>query len=246
MMICSSIVAGSCTGPRISGPVFAGRPGLPARPFLSRASCDPDPLRLSALSGSQRADADPAGPLTLTLASQSYQVITQITVDAVGAYTFTNVAESGEGYNVVFAQENNLGLPVDQVATWAWLGPVRVRAGEQVNLPTFDLGPSECRPLTPVADQAYDPPDPNPDNPVEFTWSPYPGAGGYWLDLARGSDLRHVWQSDLLTGLSATWDGRVNDARAPGEYWWGVGARKPVDPYTLVVYSYWSRFIINP
>lgn len=186
-------------------------------------------------------NAPPASPLALTLENKSYQAIARATTGDGGSYAFPNVPASAEGYNVVFSQDLNPNSQIDRVATWAWLGPVPVRGGQTVDLPALDIALMGLQPSAPAHEGVVP-----GGQPVNFSWTPYPQATGYWLDLSRGDDQQNAWQSPLQPGTSATWDGTVAGQRAPGTYWWGVGARKPVSQYMLVLYSYLIKFTVQP
>ena len=189
----------------------------------------------------------PAG-LVLHLQTQAYDAVGETTVTTGGEYSFVNVPDSGEGYDVTFAQEwNDATYQRDTVATWAWLGPVVVQNGAELRLPDLDISLLGMKPLTPtfaaqVSAQAI-----AAGQPIDFTWSSYPQAGAYWLDLTGDPDNATVWQSPLLQIASGSWNGRSADGApvAPGEYWWSVGARRDVSSYTLIVYSYLTRLIIS-
>jgi hypothetical protein len=190
-------------------------------------------------------DALPTSMLTLTLESQTYEVITHTSVMiGTGAYTFTKVLDSGEGYNVVFAQEKNPGVQIDEVTTWAWIGPVPIEGDAVVTMPDFDIGLRGLMPVNPVPDMAYD--QPNPSS-LQFTWTSYPGTNvEYWMDLYQGKEQRLVKQSARSPESAYTWDGKIDGQRVADEYWWGVGARTTLDTYLQVAYTYLTRFVVRP
>jgi hypothetical protein len=70
----------------------------------------------------------------------------------------------------------------------------------------------------------------------------------YWVDLTSGEEQILVWQSDFVQDNSAAFDGALNDGTAiqPGDYWWGVGARRGFGPYTLTSYGYLSQLRVEP
>ena len=81
-----------------------------------------------------------------------------------------------------------------------------------------------------------------------FEWAPYPAASAYWVDLNRGDDLTHVWQSTLVNDTSVVFDGVLADASHcnADTYWWGVGARTDVVDYKLTIYGYLPTLVITP
>ncbi len=142
-----------------------------------------------------------------------------------------------------------MGRPIerDDLATWAWLGLIRVQGGSNLRLPDLEISLLGMKPLTPafasqISAQAIADAD-----PIDFTWSPYPQASNYWFDLTSGLDDRTVWQSALLQTTSGTWNGQTSAgvAAAPGEYWWSVGARRDVSSYTLIMYTYLTKVVIS-
>jgi hypothetical protein len=183
----------------------------------------------------------------LRLQNQAYATVAETTVSSGGEYTFVNVPDSSEGFDVTFAQDwNAQTYQRDTIATWAWVGPVKVQGGAQLRLPDLEISLLGMKPLTPEFGARMSAQD-IAAQPIEFTWSAYPQANAYWLDITSGLDNQTVWQSPLLQGTSTTWDGQSTAGIpvGPGDYWWSVGARRDVSPYTLIVYSYLTKFVIS-
>jgi hypothetical protein len=188
-----------------------------------------------------------SGGVTLKLENQSYNVMAETTVGTDGAYAFTDLEPSREGYNVLFTQACNSQYGTDQVVSWGWLGPVAVENETVIELPDFDVSLLGFRQVSPAADASFSAAALSPDNPIPFEWTAYPQAVKYWVDLVRGEEQELVWQS-LIQSTSLAFDGTVG-SRAhiqPGEYWWGVGARRELGPYPLTVYGYLPGLIIQP
>jgi hypothetical protein len=185
--------------------------------------------------------------VTLKLEGQSYNVVAETTVGADGVYAFPDLEPSSQRYNVTFAQKWNAQYGTDQVVSWGWLGPVAVESGAVVELPDFDVSLLGFSQVSPGPDEAFSAAAISPPNPITFEWAAYPQAVKYWVDLVRGEEQELVWQS-LIQATSFAFDGTV-DSEAhiqPGEYWWGVGARRELGPYKLTVYGYLSGLFIEP
>ena len=183
----------------------------------------------------------------LKLENRSYKVVAETTVGADGLYAFTDLEPSSKGYNVLFAQEWNAQYGMDQVVSWGWLGPVSVENGTVVELPDFDVSLLGFGQVNPEPDATFSAAAISPENPILFEWTAYPQAVKYWVDLVRGEEQELVWQS-LIQSTSLAFDGTVG-SRAhiqPGEYWWGVGARRELGPYKLTVYGYLPGLRIEP
>jgi hypothetical protein len=117
-----------------------------------------------------------------------------------------------------------------------------------VTLPDWDVSLAGFGPSAPVAYASFSTEAISALNPVDFEWTAYPGATAYWVDLSRGEELDPLWQSGLVGELTVDFDGQLADGTriAPGEYWWGVGARRTIGSYTLTVYGYQQRFSVKP
>ena len=185
---------------------------------------------------------------TLKLQTQSYQVIAETTAAADGTYAFNDVAAPEDGYNIVFSQDWNGSYTGEEIATWAWLGPVYIHDGETITLPDFDISLKGMRPLSPTFEQQISQNLIFSGEPISFTWWSYPQAAYYWVDVARGADLIEAWQSELSDTPETEWNGALPDgSSAPtGDYWWGVGAERELNEYVLTVYTYLTKFVIKP
>jgi len=183
----------------------------------------------------------------LKLENQSYKVIAETTAGDDGVYTFPDLTPSSQGYNVVFAQEWNTGYGTNQVVSWGWLGPVAVENGAVVELPNFDISLLGFKQVNPAPDADFSAAALSSQNPIQFEWTAYPQAAKYWVDLVRGEEQKPAWQS-LAQATSLAFDGTLgNGARIqPGDYWWGVGARRELGTYKLTVYGYLPGLMIEP
>ena len=186
--------------------------------------------------------------VALKLEDQSYNVIAGTTVEADGVYAFTDLPASSEGYNVLFAQEWNEQYDIDQVISWGWMGPIAVESGAVVELPDFEISLLGFRQVNPEPNATFSAAALSPQNTIVFEWTAYPQAVTYWVDLSPGEELEAVWQSALIQGTSAAFDGTLNDGThiQPGEYWWGVGARQELGSYTITIYGYQQRLSVEP
>ncbi|MFQ5610868.1 MAG: hypothetical protein ACE5H9_01900 [Anaerolineae bacterium] len=192
--------------------------------------------------------APPDGGATLKLEDPAYNLITQTSAGNDGVYAFGDLAPSSQGYNVVFAQEWNEHLSLEEVVSWAWLGPVAVEDGTVAQLPDLEISPLGFGPISPEAGASFPAGVISPENPLRFAWTVYPQATTYWVDLVRGEEQTLVWQSPLVQTPTAAFEGALSDGTRlePGEYWWDVGARRALGPYTLTVYGYLPGLIIEP
>jgi len=208
----------------------------------------PTPSRPGRITGRLLLDGAPVSEgARLKLENQSYNAIAETTVGAEGVYTFSDLEPSSQGYNVVFAQEWNTGYGTNQVVSWGWLGPVAVENGAVIELPDLDVSLLGFRHVNPKPDATFSTAALSSQNPIRFEWTAYPQAIKYWVDLVRGEEQKLVWQS-LTQATSLAFDGTLgNGARIqPGDYWWGVGARRELGPYKLTVYGYLPGLVIEP
>lgn len=184
--------------------------------------------------------------MIIKLEDQAINTIAETVSSDDGTYTFTNLAATSEGYNLVFAQEWNTQYKLDQVISWGWLGLIPVSDGTIAQIPDFDVSLLGFEPTTPAANASFS--AVSSSNPIQFEWIPYPGATKYWVDLAHGQNQNIVWQSSIVQRTSASFDGTLTDGSQiqPGEYWWGVGARRDLGMYKLTVYGYLPVFLIVP
>jgi hypothetical protein len=229
-----------------SDPTATFTPGPTATPA---ASATPAPATLGSIAGRVLWDGAPAAAgLILRLEDQRYSVVAETEVDAEGYYRFADLPSSAAGYNVLFAQEWNEEYDVDEAITWGWIGPVPVRGGAAVTLPDLDISLLGFQPLSPQAGTSFVAADLSPAAPIQFEWQPYPGAARYWVDLLVGAEQERVWQSPLVEDTFVRFDGALEDGTQiePGDYWWGVGAQRPLEAYTLTVYGYLPPLKIEP
>jgi hypothetical protein len=172
--------------------------------------------------------------VTLRLENQAYEQVGETRVASDGSYSFENVPPSAQGYNLLFHQEANPQYELEQVISWGWVGPVVVAADESVDLPELDIALLGLKPVSPAPNTSF-----SAGEPITFEWSAYPQAAAYWVDLVQGEDMRPIWKSVPLQSTSVTFDGQAQKGQLePGEYWWGIGAKRDLGGYTLVVYGY--------
>jgi hypothetical protein len=226
-------------------PVLSPTPTPTDTPTLTPTS---SAVALGRITGRLLLDGAPVSEgVTLKLEDRSYNVIAETTVGSNGVYAFDNLEPSSEGYNVSFSQGWNAQYGMDQVVSWGWLGPVAVENGAVVELPDFDVSLLGFGQVSPEADATFSAAAISADNPISFEWAAYPQAVKYWLDLVHGERQELAWQS-LVQATSLAFDGTMDSGGhiQPGEYWWGVGARRESGPYPLTVYGYLPGLIIEP
>jgi len=207
------------------------------------------PLPLARVTGRIVKDGIPVSAgVTVRLEDQGYTVVAVSTTDAQGVYTFDNLAISGAGFNVLFAQEWNGQYDVSEVISWAWLGPITISSGAAVEMPDLEIGLLGFDQVSPPAGASFSAGEISAQSPLIFEWAPYPAASSYWVDLAEGDDQAIVWQSALVNTTSVAFDGTLDNGShiAASTYWWGVGARKDVGDYQLTIYGYLPALIITP
>jgi hypothetical protein len=186
--------------------------------------------------------------VTVKLEDQAYAIVATATTDAQGAYTFDNLTALGPGLNVLFAQEWNERYNVDEVVSWAWLGPFTISRGATVRVPDLEISLLGFEPVSPPSGAFFSASEISAQNPLTLEWVPYPAASAYWVDLTKGDDLNRVWQSTLVDTTHVPFDGTLEDGShvTADTYWWGVGARKDVGDYQLTVYGYLPTLAITP
>jgi hypothetical protein len=229
----------SATATPVASPTSTARPSATSVP----PSTD-SPL----ITGRLLFDGVPAGQgVKLSLENQAYALVAETTVGSDGVYRFEKVPPSAQGYNVLFSQEANPQYQVDQVISWGWLGPVAVAGNDAIKLPDLDIALLGLEPTQPAPNAAFSAAAVTAGDPIDFRWSAYPQAAKYWVDLAQGEQMDLVWKSPSLQTTSVTFNGQTQSgAIQPGEYWWGVGARRKVGDYTLTVYGYVPVLLIDP
>lgn len=185
--------------------------------------------------------------VTLFLEDSAANPIAEASITAGGQYTFDALSPSEEGYTVVFAQESNAQFDIDQVISWGWLGPVPVQNEAVINLPDFDIALQGFGQTSPAPNASFSAAALAAE-PITFEWSGYPQANDYWLDLAEEKTEQIIWQATVDGGTSLSFDGRIDGGGSiqPGEYWWGVGARRQLGNYPLIVYGYLPVLQIEP
>ncbi|MGC9349407.1 MAG: hypothetical protein ACP5JG_14810 [Anaerolineae bacterium] len=221
-------------------PTSTGRPRTTAAPT---ATPEPDS---GVISGRVLLEGEPPSQaVTLVLENQAYRVVREIEVSD-GEYRFENLSASTEGYNVVFTQDRNPQFEVDNVVSWAWIGPTPVGDGDTVRLADLDIGLLGLHQVNPPLDASLDAGTITPESPLVFEWTPYPLASRYWLDLRSGSALQLIWQSDFVESPSVAFEGELTDGKAidPGTYWWRVSAQ--VDGIAMTVSGPLAGFTIRP
>lgn len=229
-------------------PAVSSTPTQTPRPG-DTPTATPTPVAPGRITGRLLLDGKPAGTGTrLKLEDQAYQIVAETTVSADGVYTFADLPPSNSGYNVLFAQEWNEQYDITKVVSWGWIGPVAVASGAVVQLPDFDLSLQGFAQVNPPPHAAVSAATISAGNPLQFEWTGYPLAETYWVDLAQGDRQDIVWQSALVQATSLAFDGRVTGGKSiqPGDYWWGVGARRRLGSYTASVYGYLPELKIVP
>jgi hypothetical protein len=210
---------------------------------------NPTPLAPGRITGRVLLDGTPVrGNVALRLEDQAYNLIAETTVGADGVYVLPDLDPSSEGYNVAFAQEWNAQYSIDQVVSWGWIGPIAVEDGEVIEVPDFEISLQGFKKINPEPNASFSATALSSENPILFEWTAYPQADTYWVDLVRGEEQEMVWQSTRVQATSLAFNGRVGNGThiQPGEYWWGVGARRALGPYLLTVYGYLPVFMIEP
>jgi hypothetical protein len=189
--------------------------------------------------------APPESAVRLTLEDQATLVVRELEVTG-GSYRFEALPASAEGYNVTFTQDRNPEFGVDDVVSWAWIGPAAVRDGCVTSLPDLEIGLLGLHQLNPSLDAFIGMGAATPANPLVFKWTPYPAASRYWVDLHAGGTLARVWQSGVVTTESVAFDGNLDNGETlqPGTYWWRVGAQ--VDGINLTVSGPLAGFTVRP
>jgi hypothetical protein len=189
----------------------------------------------------------PVTGVKLKLEDQAYNTIAETTVGADGTYTFASLPPSTEGYILLFAQEWNSQYGIDEVISWGWLGPIVVETDAVIQLPNFDISLQGFEQVVPQPNATFSAANISSANPILFEWAAYPGAIKYWVDLVRGSEQHVLWQSAPVQATSLAFDGTIGNGShiEPGEYWWGVGARRQLGAYTLAVYGYLPVLMIE-
>jgi hypothetical protein len=164
--------------------------------------------------------------VTLVLEDNQYRAIREV-VTSGGEYRFDGLAASDDGYHVVFSHSRNPQFEYDDVVGWSWVGPMRVRDGDVIRLPDMEIGLLGLHQTNPSLDAFVSTASITQERPLVFTWTPYPSASSYWLELRSGSAQRLVWESDFVTSTSVDFEGPLSDGTllAAGSYWWRVSAR---------------------
>lgn len=229
-------------------PAVSSTPTQTPRPG-DTPTATPTPVAPGRITGRLLLDGKPAGSGTrLKLEDQAYRIVAETTIGADGVYTFADLPPSSSGYNVLFAQEWNEQYDIKKVVSWGWIGPVAVASDAVVQLPDFELSLQGFAQVNPPPHAAVSAANISGGNPLEFEWTDYPLAETYWVDLAQGDRQDIVWQSALVQATSLTFDGKVAGGKSiqPGDYWWGVGARRRLGSYTASVYGYLPELKVLP
>lgn len=180
----------------------------------------------------------PVAAAILRLEDESLAVVAETTV-VDGIFEFANLPPSDSEYTVLFSQDWNPQLAGKELISWGWLGRVPVQNGTVVTLPDFDIAAQGFHQLAPDVSREFQAAAVSGASPITFEWQPYPNADTYWVDVARNPQTV-IWHSPLTTGTTATFDGVLADGSTlrPGEYWWGVGARRQLGSYSMTAYGY--------
>jgi len=236
----------------ISGPTDTPDPSdSPAVPDMtpSPTPVAAAPLEPATLSGRLVKDGIPvSADVTVKLEDQNYAIFATTSTDENGFYTFDNLTTLGQSLNVLFAQEWNEQYDIGEVVSWAWLGPVTLSSGSTVELPDIDIALLGLNQISPTPGTSLPGSQISAQNPVIFEWTPQPAASSYWVDLTKGDELTHIWQSVLVETTSVAFDGSLDDGSqiTPDTYWWGIGARRDIGNYRLTIYGYLPTLVITP
>lgn len=210
----------------------------------------PTPFGENTISGRMLINGEPiTKPLQLIVEDQNYTAIAVTTVQSDGTFEITDLPNTTDGYNVLFMQEqNDAYYGTDEVVSYGWIGPIPVSDNATVQLPDFDISLFQFHPVAPPYDTTRSLAQISETSPLAFEWTPYQSETSYWIDLFKGQSATAVWQSDPTTETAVAFDGTTDDGSRlqPGDYWWGVGARRLVDNYQFVSYGYLSALQLEP
>jgi hypothetical protein len=172
--------------------------------------------------------------VVLTLENQDLNTTQQITSPG-GEYTIYDLAPSTRGYSVLFSQDINPGLSIDQVVRWGMVRVSPVVAGEMTSLPDLEIGLLGMRPVTPLPEAVLTDQPITPLNPLRFEWTAYYSADQYWIELRSNRISAPVWDSGFISATSVDFNGTLWSGAAiqPGTYWWSVGARVDAQAMTI-------------
>jgi len=170
------------------------------------------------------------------------------TTNQSGRFTFNNVVVSDQSYTLVFSQELNPQYLIGQVVSWAWLEPILMANGELENLPDLEIAPLGFEQVSPPPNAAVSAGSISTTSPLWFEWRQYPLATFYWINLTRGDRQFSVWVSGFTSFTSIPFDGVLSDGVRiqSGDFWWGVGAQKPLSGYLLTVFSAMQPLVVTP
>ncbi len=225
-----------------------GSSALTARIEVTAAATVTPTPTTGSISGRAVLNGAPVMGVNLMLENQSYVTIASAQTAQDGTFTLTNLPANQDGYSLVFTQESQPQYAVDQVLSWSWIGPIPLGGGASVVLPDFEIGLAGFNHFSPAPDSSYPAASISASNPLLFDWTAYAGATSYWVDISQGEEQAWVWQSALVVGPPVVFDGILFSGAPvqPGDYWWGVGAQKPLGAYTQTIYSYLVGFGIDP
>jgi hypothetical protein len=241
--------------PPASLPEITPAPVEPTQPAVLAPSpteaATPSPTqapRLGSISGRVTLNGQPVGStFKLVLENSQQSPLFNAWPAQDGAYAFTNLPAAVSGYTLVFERSEQDGFDIQDVISWGWLGPIFLQEGQDLTLADFELGYLSLEHINPEPYASLSTNTISPSNPLVFQWSAYPGGEQYWVDLAKGDQQQLVWQSPLVSGASAAFQGVLNDGThiQPGEYWWGLGARRELGGYPFTIYSYLVKFVFE-
>ena len=174
--------------------------------------------------------------VVLSLENQDIYYIQQLTFPD-GEYVVYDLAPAANGYSVLYSQNNNPGLPQNQVIRWGLVKASPVAAGDITSFPDLEISLMGMQPVMPAADAEISDRLVNPQNPLRFEWTTYPGADQYWVELRANRLAAPVWDSGFININAVEFNGILWSGYAiqPGTYWWSVGVR--IDERAMTIAS---------
>ena len=201
------------------------------------------------ISGRVLLNGRPVEPgLVLALEDADFNQIAETTVGIGGAYQFTDLPASDVGYNVTFSWARNQTYDPSAVIAWGWIGPVPYDGQSALQLPDLEIALLGLEPVQPEPDTTYSAASISAAAPLSFSWSPYPRAERFWVDIQAGPALESVWRSQFVQEPFTEFDGLLDDGSRiqPGVFWWAVGSQITLDGYRFTVSGQRNGLRIRP
>jgi len=192
-------------------------------------------------------DGTPVGRDVIVELEYQDSLTMTVATDDEGVYVLGPVPLYGT-FSVVFARAwNEQFSSAGSVAGWAWWDGFAPSGGVTITLPDLEIGLQGFEQVAPAADASVQAGGISYQTPLTFTWSSYPGATYYWVDLGREGETKPVWQSFLTHSTSFPFYGILKGGApvSAGAYWWAVGAQKQVGVYQLTVYGHPRSLILK-